>query len=626
MIINHNLMANNAINKMNSNSANASKSMQKLSSGLRINSAADDAAGLAISEKMRGQIRGLDQASSNAQDGISMIQTAEGALNETESILQRMRELSVQSSNDTNTDDDRTSIQDEIKQLKDEIDRIGNTTEFNTQKLLDGSKGAKTTSAELTAGNAVDVSSTNKVSILDGSETKNNVLVVKVQISASTTVDLNVNMDEGEYTDLVSFTKEFNTKLKEAAQDLADKGGVDATATVAKFSLGFNVDSTTSATSGQVQFSLSGQATTNESIKIMAGDAATDQLTQALGMKAADTSLTLVGKGATTLASATASTHSSIDGGSTAVKWDEFDIKIEDGLNPTANQNNKLTMTYDGLTINSEVAEGNYTSEASLADAVKNAIIGVNSTNSTAYTTYAASSKAGSDFATLASTGTPDGLVKAVNDMTDAELEAKGYKGATDDMKAAYFNDLISKDGTSLTVSYNSEHKLEINGPAEMEFDETSQVASKIGMTDVNADIKNSGVTMQIGANSGQTMTVSIADMRTAALGTSTDKLSDIDVSTKEGAQSAMDVLDQAIKQVSSERSKLGAYQNRLEHTINNLSTSSENLTSAESRIRDVDMAKEMSTYSKNNILSQAAQAMLAQANQAPQQVLQLLR
>lgn len=138
MIINHNLMANNALRNMSINSNNSSKAMEKLSSGLRINRAGDDAAGLAISEKMRGQINGLNQASTNAQDSISLIQTAEGALNETHSILQRMRTLAVQSSNDTNTTSDRTAIQNEINQLADEIDRIGNTTEFNTKKLLNG--------------------------------------------------------------------------------------------------------------------------------------------------------------------------------------------------------------------------------------------------------------------------------------------------------------------------------------------------------------------------------------------------------------------------------------------------------------------------------------------------------
>src|SRR5665648_530819 len=144
MIINHNLGSMNAQRNMGINSSNASKSMEKLSSGLRINKAGDDAAGLAISEKMRGQIRGLDQASANAQDGISMIQTGEGALNETTSILQRMRELAVQGSNDTNTTDDRTQIQKEMNQLTSEVSRIGNNTEFNTQKLLNGTSGAVT--------------------------------------------------------------------------------------------------------------------------------------------------------------------------------------------------------------------------------------------------------------------------------------------------------------------------------------------------------------------------------------------------------------------------------------------------------------------------------------------------
>ena len=144
MIINHNMNALNAHRNMVSNTSTSGKSMEKLSSGLRINRAGDDAAGLAISEKMRGQIRGLDQASRNAQDGISMIQTAEGALNETHSILQRMRELSVQAGNDTNTESDRGEIQKEINQLTSEINRIGNTTEFNNQKLLNGTSGTVT--------------------------------------------------------------------------------------------------------------------------------------------------------------------------------------------------------------------------------------------------------------------------------------------------------------------------------------------------------------------------------------------------------------------------------------------------------------------------------------------------
>lgn len=158
MIINHNLGAMNAQRNMNINSNNASKSMEKLSSGLRINRAGDDAAGLSISEKMRAQIRGLDQAATNAEDGISMIQTAEGALNETHSILQRMRELAVQASNDTNVTEDREAIQAEIDSLIDEVDRISTDTEFNTQKLLNGSVTTITLQVGANSGQHISIS------------------------------------------------------------------------------------------------------------------------------------------------------------------------------------------------------------------------------------------------------------------------------------------------------------------------------------------------------------------------------------------------------------------------------------------------------------------------------------
>ena len=593
MIINHNLPGMNAINKMNANSATASKSMQKLSSGLRINTAADDAAGLAISEKMRGQIRGLDQASANAQDGISMIQTAEGALSETESILQRMRELSVQSSNDTNTDDDRSAIQDEVKQLKEEIDRIGNTTEFNTQKLLDGSKGAKTTSADLTGGVAKEISATNKLSIVDGTETQNNQLGVTIDVggagTAASTANLVLNIDEDNYTDVVSFTNALNEALDQAALDLKNQTGQDVTAEVAKYRFGFDVDSST----GEVTFNikeLTGGGTANTTIDVKSNTASTE-LKNILG--GADMpQLTAGGAGSEASVAAAAVAKDAL---AVAMQWDEFSAKIEDGLNQDYSQNNELKMTYDGLQLDVALTEATYDGTAG---------------------------KTATDLAADVKTKIESAIDTKVGAMTASELEAKGYKGAVADMQTAYKSDL--KDG--LTVAFNDENKLTISSNFEMEIDETSDAAKELGLTNVNADISKTGVTMQIGANSGQTMTVSIGDMRTTALGTATDKLSDIDVSTKDGAKAAIDVLDESIKQVSKERSKLGAYQNRLEHTINNLGTSSENLTAAESRIRDVDMAKEMASFSKNNILSQAAQAMLAQANQQPQQVLQLLR
>ncbi|WP_010293604.1 flagellin [Clostridium senegalense] len=405
MIINHNMNALNAHRSMVGNTGAAGKSMEKLSSGLRINRAGDDAAGLAISEKMRGQIRGLDQASRNSQDGISMIQTAEGALNETHSILQRMRELAVQAGNDTNNGSDRGQIQKEINQLTSEINRIGNTTEFNTQKLLNGNKAGE-------AGKAGDV--------ITGT-----------------------------------------------------KGAYELSGTLV---------------AGEV---------TIDGEKLTISGTAQDDLYKSL--------VTEIGKNAT--------------------------LKAKYDVGAYTDGDEKLTLTQ----------------------------------------------KTASDEAMTSVGATVKETVKGVADKTLTE---------------------------------------DVEGKA----------------------------TLQIGANEGQTITIEMSDMRAKALGLSgtgddfttgdDNKLTDnsgseehgLDISTAAKATKAATTIQKAIDDVSSERSKLGAYQNRLEHTINNLGTSSENLTAAESRVRDVDMAKEMMTFSKNNILQQAAQAMLAQANQQPQGVLQLLR
>jgi len=393
MRINHNVAALNTYRQLSTNGTNQQKSIAKLSSGLRINSAADDAAGLAISEKMRGQIRGLEMASKNAQDGISLIQTAEGALNETHSILQRMRELAVQAANDTNNGNDRKEIQKEINQLIEELDRISTDTEFNTKTLLDGSLTLK----------------------LDGELT-------------NTT-----------YADSVKVTD---------VGDLTTGATIDVTQTVT-----YDAESTTGANDGEFQ-------------KIVF-------------------EITVSGASAATVA------------------FSKADL--------------------DGGTTSKEITIGN----SKFAIDVKDA--------------------------SALATSTGNGAVAETSE-------------------------------DSLTLEDNS-------------------------------------LTFHIGANDGQKLKLGLSDMSSTAL-----KVNSIDVTTQANADAAIKTIQEAIDDVSSERSKLGAYQNRLEHTINNLSTSSENLTAAESRIRDVDMAKEMMEFTKNNILSQAAQAMLAQANQQPQGVLQLLR
>ncbi|AVK48276.1 flagellin [Clostridium sp. MF28] len=558
MIINHNLMANNAIRSMNSNSATASKSMQKLSSGLRINSAADDAAGLAISEKMRGQIRGLDQASSNAQDGISMTQTAEGALNETQSILQRMRELSNQAANGTNTTDDRGSIQDEMNQLTSEINRIGNTTEFNTQKLLNGGIGS-------TDGQKITQATSAKIA---GAGT----FAAATATSPGNTATIKVDNQTFNFT--ASATATSVDKTIAALKDITSGGT----------KLSDLVDITND--SGKIVFTAKSSGSTSE-IKITAGTGA-------------GTALTL--------------------GGATTIDKTGDPTTIERaGLEAT----NKL-----GASADATISKG---------DSIK-ITIGSDSAvtvdlNTVADKTY----KTNTGVDTNEKQAAMDDLIKDVNAaIQKAGLSDKVEASLSKDNKVQF----ISKTGADISIANGTGTPLSTLGTG---FSTVKNVEQVVGP---GAEGSGFTTTFQIGANKGQSMSLSINDMRAAALGitgnagqagfTSSNTVTDgtddtkqeaaLDVTTKDNASKALATLDKAISKVSTERGKLGAIQNRLEHTINNLGTSSENLTSAESRIRDVDMAKEMSTYSKNNILSQAAQAMLAQANQQPQQVLSLLR
>lgn len=458
MIINHNIAALNTYNKFGAANKAKSGSMEKLSSGLRINRAGDDAAGLAISEKMRGQIRGLDMGAKNAQDGISLIQTAEGALNETHSILQRMRELSVQAANDTNTADDRTEIQKEISQLTEEIDRIGNTTEFNTKKLING--GASV-SGSVTYANAGEAGS---ITVTGG--------------TGDTKVGTTLNV----------------TGTTVATAATVDNGGTHALKTT---TLGAASEITLNGT----KFSFTANDTVQDVLNAV-NDAS-------IGIKASHT-----------------------NGG--AITFTATEVGSAAGINITGTSTGAFGIAASG---------------------------------------------------TLAG-GTTNG--------TDATITGAG---------------MYKAEGNSITI---------LNGDAKgLELKISGAVT---GANTITVD-ENGTLNLQIGANEGQEVNISIKDMRASALG-----VNSIDATTQTSASSAITTIDKAIASVSGERSKLGAYQNRLDHTINNLGTSSENLTAAESRIRDVDMAKEMMDQTKNSILSQAAQAMLAQANQQPQQVLQLLQ
>ncbi|WP_042500798.1 flagellin [Thermaerobacter marianensis] len=481
MRINHNVAALNAWRNLSQTNSLLNKSLERLSSGLRINRAADDAAGLAISEKMRAQIAGLQTAQRNAQDAISLIQTAEGALNETHSILQRMRELAVQASNDSMTDADRANLQKEVEQLIAELDRIGNTTEFNTKKLLDGSAGVSTAIA---SGKALNVSATGDTQ------------------AGSYTIDIKAAATRGEVwlAQADDATSTFWTTFS------------DVNATLVK-----DLDITVN---GRRYFFAAGT-----------------KVQDVIDTVNADSALTGV----------------EADFNANAIRFRTTDVGSARQVSVTINSN---------------------TTFFNVANASTGATSDVNA-------------------ATVAG--------------TDAELGSLGVNGTPVNYEAVG-NRITILSGPAKGLSFTVDASGTYTGGSNADDDPTITVGT------------NGALTFQIGANTGQSLSVAIDDMRSQALGVKT-----VDVSTRSGASNAISAIDSAINTVSVQRARLGAVQNRLEHTIANLGVAVENLQAAESRIRDVDMALEMANFTRNQILLQSGTAMLAQANAMPQAVLQLL-
>ncbi|HZG77695.1 MAG TPA: flagellin [Paenibacillus sp.] len=554
MRINHNIASLNTHRQLTGNTASASKSLEKLSSGFRINRAGDDAAGLAISEKMRAQIRGLDMAAKNAQDGISLIQTAEGALAETHSILQRIRELADQSANGTNTDDDRKALQDEVKQLKDEIDRIGNTTEFNTKKLLNGALKSDALS--------VGTNITNGAQVLEQTfATATSVRSGTMAAGDYSTVDFTTDPKETITIDQTSIEIDWASKLTDAEKALIDA----------------NYSGTAMTTSQASQIREAIERVVNQSI---------DEHNAAHGSNIGHIDVYANASGVLVMKSSLAGEDSQINISSNAGAV--LSTYMTSGAAVSATGDDLLKEAFaSGSTIAFEI------------NGVKLQTSGITGSGAAA----------GDDADTLAA-NIQAALRAAVQAYTSGAGLTDGEEGYIDHNK-------IFVEASNGRISVKSE-----DGAISFIEQEGYQTLEDLGLTTAQTEASGSGgMTFQIGANRGQTIQFGIGDMRAASLG-----IANVDISTKTGASLALDSLDKAIKSVSSERAKLGAVQNRLEHTINNLGTASENLTAAESRIRDVDMAKEMMDFTKSNILSQAAQAMLAQANQQPQGVLQLLR
>ena len=490
MVVQHNMQAMNANRMLNVTTSQQSKATEKLSSGYKINRAADDAAGLSISEKMRKQIKGLDQASTNAQDGISAVQTAEGALTEVHSMLQRMNELATQAANGTNSESDRSSIQDEIDQLTTEIDRVAETTKFNETYLLKGN--GKTSTVKIAAQDAG----------ITGSLTG---------VGTGTAVFKMNTLKYGQSITIGSKGYTIGTTIADIRNTINGTGNINIGGTVAAGSI----------------------ITINGTEYTVAKDS------------------------------------TEVDRTENKLEAKDIAALIQDGDKVVVGTQTMVAMTEtkkDGVGDN----------DASVISANK------------AYSLIA------------------DELRKASSIGADAGSEAKVATSGSKTVGAA----TITADAGTAKAAGDANQT-------------NTQVTFIINEGSVK---KNQGLQMglHVGADADETNKISftIDTMNSAGLGVQGLNLVD-----KTGAKAtyAIDAISDAISKVSAQRSALGAVQNRLEHTINNLDNVVENTTSAESQIRDTDMAETMVEYSKNNILAQAGQSMLAQANQSNQGVLSLL-
>ena len=558
MVVQHNLNAINANNKMNINVSGTKKATEKLSSGYQINRAGDNAAGLAISEKMRSQIRGLSQATKNANDGISLIQTAEGGLNETHSILQRMRELAVQSANGTYQDDtDREAIQLEVDALKSEIDRIASSTEYNGMKLLDGSLGGTTTG-------------TTDFGARYG-----------VLISANTVVDgANNKLKENLSLEGATLTSSVNGVTVTLADTASGVGGENAQWDAAGTTLTINLKAGQSYSQSQI----------NDLIKNATMAKADADGTPQVSTPA-DVELKLK------------------SGVFTFQKAETF--KTSAGVRATSDDTDLVEYLINGTDQNDGYADTiKFTSNNYGEDTRKLKI----ATDVAAGKEWVATTTANNE-----GTGIKDG---------EFTLHlATGVEYTEEDIQ-----NLLKQAGLDYTVTLTDSKTPDGDKSfyAQKVVAEADATAIEIGKTTAGAGLGSDkltgtgkGLTFQIGANGveDQRVTLSVGDMSSTSIG-----VGGADVSTQDAAKKAIDMVDAAVKTVSMQRAGLGALQNRLEYTVNNLTTTNENLTAAESQIRDTDMATEMINYTKNNILQQASQAMLAQANQQPQAILQLLQ
>ncbi|MCI7078297.1 MAG: hypothetical protein MR949_04915 [Veillonellaceae bacterium] len=613
MVVKNNMTAINTLNTLNKNSSALSKSLQKVSSGMKINSAADDASGYAISERMRVQIRSLDQANQNTQNGSSMMKVAEGAVSSTVEILKTLKEKAVNAANDSNTDSDRQTIQKELDQSIDQINDNANVT-FNGKYLVDGSKNTigkatytalsnqslkegttgetKLTDLAARNGDSLEIHDTDKVTVsyVQGGKTYSTTFNVKDEKTGeiATLQDI-FNKAEDIDTDSEIFANDTNENVMKA------DGGTKKDLTTEKA----KVDTALA--------DLKATGTTTEEAKAKLDDA----------VKALKSQIDAYNKN-------TANSASTIPTSAAGLASEDY-FKALDDLMGNANfvstfitqasgTNNGGKEAYEAVTKALKDWNGaDYTSASHASADLKKTGTAATGGVENAKGDYDKALKDYRDAGGKAHLLTGSQVGYAASD--DAVYTASGQKAVTVTANTAGIGGQISGFNISITDSQGNVKK-SANAALDA-FGETIRAQNK---SDDNA------ISLQVGASANQSIKVGLTDMRAEALGLQGADGTKLNISTQVKANAAINVLDNAIQKALDQQTTIGSVESRLEYTSSNLTTASENVQASESTIRDADMAKEMTNYTKNNVLLQAAQSMLAQANQSSSNVLSLLQ
>ena len=656
MVVQHNMQAMNANRMLNVTTSTQAKSTEKLSSGYKINRAADDAAGLTISEKMRKQIKGLDQASTNAEDGVSAVQTAEGALTEVHSMLQRMNELAVQASNGTNSESDRSAIQDEISQLTTEIDRVAETTKFNETYLLKGNTDGTTSDMKINAHDAGL-----KGVLTDNGDNATFELPKELEKGDKVTIagtEYTIGDKAGtSTTDGYDTYANVQNSVISAGDSVTDTSGntytfVDKIANANDWHDGTKF-TITDEQGNSKEYTIAG--TTNLTTNTIKNTDAEALIAKELANPSHKVTMTAYNDGTNTK-DVNAEVVSSLDSKErSSVAWAGKTVNaFKTGTTANGGLNNADVKSVSIGGKDTTITANRPVSSSDIADVVGSMKAGDQLKVGTKTLTIADKTDAKNGEYTVTD------ALKAINvnadDMDAVEFAIKSSnkdgikmlasKGITNDVTADTTPALDGTNAVTVVGATSSDNNANTITKAEAyeKMAKELQTASSIGTDDgAEAKVTNHGngkftiekgtasvtdslsFSLHVGADADMTnkITVGIDSMSAAGLG-----IKGINVKDDSGmaATYAIDAIADAVSKVSAQRSSLGAVQNRLEHTIANVDNVVENTTSAESRIRDTDMAEEMVNYSKNNILAQAGQSMLAQANQSNQGVLSLLQ